>query len=318
MIDGSWIHCAKNLMKGGVSKSYVSSINLIEKIYAKQIDFNPELILKDVYGLDHPNVEKIKGVSEINGENYLIKEYIFGEDLSRFIGYTHEFEIQPYQESPQMDIVFKIALGICEGLMNIHQNNLYHGNICTNNVIITPSNFPIITNICPNQDHNEINRNQYQKNDIICLGKLLSEVFGYKPTAKIQQNALWKVANKNLLTIYEIVKFKENAKYSQEFEIDRMIQEINSFFDICTGKDEILGNQFERTVTAVCPIHLNNKKQKVNQKDIFKAIETSDTQIVINLLYQGICVDITNHEFPFCFLEKLPFMLQPFWKTMPL
>jgi serine/threonine protein kinase/formylglycine-generating enzyme required for sulfatase activity len=80
--------------------------------------------------LDHPNIVKIWHFDEIEGQPYIVTEYVAGESLSACA------RPMPWQEA------LALGLGMANGLAAAHRRNVLHRDIKPSNVIISKSGEP--------------------------------------------------------------------------------------------------------------------------------------------------------------------------------
>lgn len=78
--------------------------------------------------LSHPNVVNVYDVGQDRGLNYIVMEYVRGENLKELIKKEAPFTVAK---------TFNIARQICEALHHAHQNNLIHRDIKPHNILIT-------------------------------------------------------------------------------------------------------------------------------------------------------------------------------------
>lgn len=79
--------------------------------------------------LSHPNVVNVYDVGQDHGLNYIVMEYVSGENLKDLIK-----KEAPFTAARTLNI----ARQICEALQHAHQNNLIHRDIKPHNILITP------------------------------------------------------------------------------------------------------------------------------------------------------------------------------------
>lgn len=79
--------------------------------------------------LSHPNVVNVYDVGQEKGLNYIVMEYVRGENLKELIKREAPFTVAR---------ALNIARQICEALHHAHQNNIIHRDIKPHNILITP------------------------------------------------------------------------------------------------------------------------------------------------------------------------------------
>jgi serine/threonine protein kinase/formylglycine-generating enzyme required for sulfatase activity len=80
--------------------------------------------------LDHPNIVKIYQLGEIEGQPYIVAEYVAGESLSA------RGKPMPWQEA------LALGIGMADGLAAAHRRNVLHRDIKPSNVMIAQSGKP--------------------------------------------------------------------------------------------------------------------------------------------------------------------------------
>jgi serine/threonine protein kinase/signal transduction histidine kinase/CheY-like chemotaxis protein/tetratricopeptide (TPR) repeat protein len=138
----------KYRLKDKIAESDISEIWLAEEVNTQQVVvvkkileekrsknienlllFNKEAsILKQ---LRHAYIVEIYDFGESDGSNYIVMEYVEGQDLGAFL-----------KERGHLDVVtfLKIAIPLSETLAFIHNKNVIHGDIKPGNIIITGKN----------------------------------------------------------------------------------------------------------------------------------------------------------------------------------
>ncbi|MGE5529250.1 MAG: Stk1 family PASTA domain-containing Ser/Thr kinase [Patescibacteria group bacterium] len=79
--------------------------------------------------LSHPSIVNVYDVGQDRGLNYIVMEYVQGENLKELIRRE-----APFTAARALDI----ARQICEALRHAHQNNIIHRDIKPHNILITP------------------------------------------------------------------------------------------------------------------------------------------------------------------------------------
>ncbi|OAT81411.1 Stk1 family PASTA domain-containing Ser/Thr kinase [Desulfotomaculum copahuensis] len=81
-----------------------------------------------VASLSHPNIVSIYDVGQEAGLQYLVMEYIDGEDLKSII--RREGKLEPARAG-------EIARQVCDALEHAHENNIVHRDVKPHNILIT-------------------------------------------------------------------------------------------------------------------------------------------------------------------------------------
>ncbi|MCP5103273.1 MAG: protein kinase, partial [bacterium] len=79
----------------------------------------------------HPNVVKVLGLEEHEGQFFIVMEYIEGKSLEQILADSKEGKLK---ETEVIDIMKKLA----RGLLETHKNNVVHRDIKPSNVMVTP------------------------------------------------------------------------------------------------------------------------------------------------------------------------------------
>jgi serine/threonine-protein kinase len=105
-------------------------VRLVNMPFAKEEGFVSAL--KDVIDaatvLDHPNVAKVYGTGDHEGQPFVICELIKGSNLVERIR-----RVAPF--SPP--VACELAIGICEGLQHAADHEIVHGDLCADHVLAT-------------------------------------------------------------------------------------------------------------------------------------------------------------------------------------
>ncbi|MFQ5632698.1 MAG: serine/threonine-protein kinase, partial [bacterium] len=85
--------------------------------------------------LNHPNIATIHAIEEVEGELFIVMEYIRGQSLFEMISaYQDESKIMPVQDATNY------AIQIAEGLQAAHEKKIVHRDIKPANIMITANN----------------------------------------------------------------------------------------------------------------------------------------------------------------------------------
>ncbi len=79
----------------------------------------------------HPHVVKVLGLEEVDGQFFIVMEYIEGQSLEQILADSKEGKLE---ETQVIDIMKKLALGLLE----THKKNVIHRDIKPSNVMLTP------------------------------------------------------------------------------------------------------------------------------------------------------------------------------------
>ncbi|MGQ9779106.1 MAG: Stk1 family PASTA domain-containing Ser/Thr kinase [Bacillota bacterium] len=86
--------------------------------------------------LSHPNIVTVYDVGQDKGLNYIVMEYVPGENLKEIIKREAPFTVAR---------ALNIARQICEALHHAHQHNIIHRDIKPHNILITPEGLVKVT-----------------------------------------------------------------------------------------------------------------------------------------------------------------------------
>jgi serine/threonine protein kinase/predicted ATPase/Tfp pilus assembly protein PilF len=86
--------------------------------------------------LNHPNIVKMLDAIDVNGEHYLVMEYVTGGSLRDVLEKTPRFTVQR---------ALYISLDIADALTRAHRLNIYHRDIKPDNVLIADDGTPRLT-----------------------------------------------------------------------------------------------------------------------------------------------------------------------------
>ena len=128
----------RSLGQGGMGHVYLAQDTSIDRLVAIKFIREPgkrqrasfRIEAQAAGKLDHPNIVKIWHYDEIDGQPYIVVEYVDGKTLSAYP------RPMPWQEA------LALALGMTSGLADAHRRGVLHRDIKPSNVIITPSGEP--------------------------------------------------------------------------------------------------------------------------------------------------------------------------------
>lgn len=109
----------------------IVAIKILRPQYASDAEFVERFRreARSAASLSHPNVVNIYDVGQENGMDYIVMEYIPGNNLKNIIK----------QESPlPIERVLDITKQIAEALNHAHQRNIIHRDIKPHNILVTP------------------------------------------------------------------------------------------------------------------------------------------------------------------------------------
>jgi len=80
--------------------------------------------------LNHPSIATIYSIEESNDQNFIVMEYIEGEELKSSVGAHHDAPLS-------LDIIIQYAVQIAEGLQAAHESGVVHRDIKSSNIMLT-------------------------------------------------------------------------------------------------------------------------------------------------------------------------------------
>lgn len=122
---------------GGMGKVFKATDTQTNKLVALKI-LNPTLLKDDenkrrlnsegrlLSSLNHPNIVKVFEFGETDKHSYLAMEYLTGGTLEEFIENNYPLPLEKFKD---------IALQICEGLIVIHESNVLHRDLKSQNIM---------------------------------------------------------------------------------------------------------------------------------------------------------------------------------------
>ncbi len=137
---GNRYHIVELLGEGGMALVYKAECSLLRrpvavKILRSQYANDSEFVerfrreAQAAASLSHPNVVNIYDVGNEDGIDYIVMEYVAGENLKELIRREAPFSVRR---------ALTIAAQICEALQHAHQHNIIHRDIKPHNILITP------------------------------------------------------------------------------------------------------------------------------------------------------------------------------------
>lgn len=139
-ILGSRYHLQELIGEGGMALVYKAecsllcrtvAVKILRPQYASDVDFIERFRreARAAASLSHPNVINAYDVGQENGIDYIVMEYIPGENLKDLIRREAPFSVKRSIE---------ITKQIAEALHHAHQRNIIHRDIKPHNILITP------------------------------------------------------------------------------------------------------------------------------------------------------------------------------------
>ncbi len=140
-ILGNRYHLQELIGEGGMALVYKAecsllcravAVKILRPQYANDVDFVERFRreARAAASLSHPNVINAYDVGQENGIDYIVMEYIPGENLKELIRREAPFSIKTSLE---------ITKQIAEALYHAHQRNIIHRDIKPHNILITPT-----------------------------------------------------------------------------------------------------------------------------------------------------------------------------------
>jgi non-specific serine/threonine protein kinase len=139
-------HIVEKLGEGGMGAVYKARDSRLDRDVA--IKFLPSRIAGDGVGrsrfevearaaaaLNHPNIATIHAIEEVDGEMFIVMEYIQGHELKELIA----------RGGLGVDRAVKIALDVAKGLQLAHQKGIIHRDIKSSNVMVTDGDTAKVT-----------------------------------------------------------------------------------------------------------------------------------------------------------------------------
>jgi serine/threonine protein kinase len=139
-------HILAKLGEGGMGVVYRARDTRLDRDVA--IKFLPSNVAGDATGrsrfkvearaaaaLNHPNIATIHAIEEVDGELFIVMEYIEGRELKELIA----------GGGLGLDRAVKIALGVAQGLQLAHQKGIVHRDIKSSNIMVIGGDIPKIT-----------------------------------------------------------------------------------------------------------------------------------------------------------------------------
>ncbi len=136
---GNRYEVLEQLGGGGMSIVYKAKDTFLNRLVTIKI-LRPEYVTdKDfirrfrreaqaVASLSHPNIVNIHDVGQENETQYLVMEYVDGDNLKNYL--------KAHPDLP-LDKIVNIARQICDALQHAHENNIVHRDVKPHNILIT-------------------------------------------------------------------------------------------------------------------------------------------------------------------------------------
>ena len=135
--------------RGGVAEIYVGTHTTLERKVAVKIlrnlsEDNSDALLRFqrearvIAKLRHPNIVQVHDFDTVDGDPYLVMEYIEGPSLSKYLNTLHQKNGR--LEYPQ---VIRLMNAIASALQYAHKNGVVHRDIKPGNILLTSPSGPI-------------------------------------------------------------------------------------------------------------------------------------------------------------------------------
>lgn len=135
--------------RGGVAEIYVGTHTTLERKVAVKIlrnlsEDNSDALLRFqrearvIAKLRHPNIVQVHDFDTVDGDPYLVMEYIEGPSLSKYLNTLHQKNGR--LEYPQ---VIRLMNAIASALQYAHRNGVVHRDIKPGNILLTSPSGPI-------------------------------------------------------------------------------------------------------------------------------------------------------------------------------
>ena len=136
--------------RGGVAEIYVGTHTTLERKVAVKIlrnlsEDNSDALLRFqrearvIAKLRHPNIVQVHDFDTVDGDPYLVMEYIEGPSLSKYLNTLHQKNGR--LEYPQM---IRLMNAIASALQYAHKNGVIHRDIKPGNILLTSQSGPIL------------------------------------------------------------------------------------------------------------------------------------------------------------------------------
>jgi serine/threonine protein kinase len=137
------------LARGGVAEIYIGTHTTLERKVAVKIlrnlsEDNSDALLRFqrearvIAKLRHPNIVQVHDFDTVDGDPYLVMEYIEGPSLSKYLNTLHQKNGR--LEYPQ---VIRLMNAVASALQYAHKNGVIHRDIKPGNILLTSQSGPI-------------------------------------------------------------------------------------------------------------------------------------------------------------------------------
>lgn len=186
--------------------------------------------------LSHPNISQILDIRKIEDDDYIVTEFIEGENLKSFLD-RHRVN----NENVSLEIVEKIFWQIVEAITYLHSKSIIHGDLTPSNIMITKDFHVKVIDFGLSVDTFDIDKTIYTENligtidylsperlenqrvskssDVFALGIILVELLTLKNPFK-QSSPIKTIESIRSVSFVETIKFdSENNMFKIAFNL---------------------------------------------------------------------------------------------------
>src|SRR5258708_730243 len=143
------VHIDLLLARGGTAEVYLGTHTNLQrsvavKILRNQYQDDPEFLerfqreARTVAKLRHPNIVQVYDFDVIDGQPYLVMEYLPGVSMSTYLRALHL-----NHEKLALPTVTRLLAAIANALQYAHESGVIHRDIKPANVLLTSRSFPV-------------------------------------------------------------------------------------------------------------------------------------------------------------------------------